>query len=94
MGSLRPASGGQRRPVVVESSIAYSKTRRLQRYESPGIYCTAKKTAKQTLENMLMGQEADVGGKAFLKGRAREYLEKSPEAMEALLAMENIYILI
>lgn len=49
--------------------------------------------ALESLELMLMGQEPTVAGKAFLRKRAAKFVNKAPEATEALNTLEYMFVL-
>eukprot|EP01048_Picozoa_sp_COSAG05_P009420 COSAG05_NODE_773_length_7441_cov_3.657042_2_plen_1076_part_00 len=52
-----------------------------------------KDNAYDALQSMLMGQEPNVEGKTFLRNRATKYIEKMPQATEAIDTMEFIFVL-
>jgi len=65
----------------------------LRKLSSTAEEADAKKQAMEALQMMLMGQEPNVEGTAFLRSKAAKYMEKAPEAMEALNTLEYIFVL-
>ena len=65
----------------------------LRKLSSTGEDEDLKKQAMSALQIMLMGQEPNVEGVAFLRSKAAKYMEKAPEGMEALNTLEYIFVL-